>query len=45
MGDGAEIPPVLNLNDTRLKLHGEVAGKCEGGKHGGIYDRNLLLHD
>ena len=36
MGNGAEIPPVLNLDDTRMELHGEVAGKGESVKSGGI---------
>jgi hypothetical protein len=36
MGNGAEIPLALSLDDTRLKLHGKVAGKGERVKPGGI---------
>ncbi|MEI8312662.1 MAG: hypothetical protein WCH98_18070 [Verrucomicrobiota bacterium] len=43
MGDRAEIPLVLHLDEAGLELHGEVAGKGEGGKHGGVYDRNSLF--
>ena len=36
MGNGAEIPLALSLDDTGLKLHGEVAGKGDRVKPGGI---------